>query len=308
MSEIRILLVDDRAITRHGLSATLRNIPDLAVVGEAADIAGAVRQTGALGPDVILVDGMAERAEPTELMKALSRSLGSSVPAVLILADAPEERFYRAQDEGARGLLLKQSSTEHLCTAIRMVAAGYSLFLASAFPPSAPERNAPMTRGAAPADRLSELTPRELDVLQKVVQGYTNAEISRKLSLSEGTVKSHIQHMLTKLNLRNRVHAVIYAFEIGLAPAGTPPGPSPAAELPPPADPRRSARRGLEVRAELVAPGDAAEVPRAEVRPVRPPARSPRPNARVASRSGQPLTRESRHPQGDNARYCAIDA
>jgi DNA-binding NarL/FixJ family response regulator len=299
--------VDDRAITRHGLTASLRNIPDLAVVGEAADIAGAVRQTGALGPDVILVDGMAERAEPTELMKALSRSLGSSVPAVLILADAPEERFYRAQDEGARGLLLKQSSTDHLCTAIRMVAAGYSLFLASAFPPSATKRNAPMTPANTPADRLSELTPREFDVLHKVVQGYTNAEISRKLSLSEGTVKSHIQHMLTKLNLRNRVHAVIYAFEIGLAPAVTP-EPFPAAELSPPAEPRHSARPGLEVRAELVAPGDAAEVPRAEVRPAWPPARPPRPNVRAAARSGPQLRRESRHPQGDNARYCAIDA
>jgi DNA-binding NarL/FixJ family response regulator len=307
MSEIRILLVDDRAITRHGLTATLRNIPDLAVVGEAADIAGAVRQTGALGPDVILVDGMAERAEPTELMKALSRSLGSPVPAVLILADAPEERFYRAQDEGARGLLLKQSSTDHLCTAIRMVAAGYSLFLASAFPPSATERNAPMTPANTPADRLSELTPREFDVLQKVVQGYTNAEISRKLSLSEGTVKSHIQHMLTKLNLRNRVHAVIYAFEIGLAPAAAP-APFPATELAPPVEPRRSARPGLEVRAELVVPGDAAEVPRAEARPVRPPARPPRPNVRAAARPGPQPSRESRHPQGDNARYCAIDA
>ncbi|MDN3353359.1 response regulator transcription factor [Actinomadura sp. DC4] len=307
MSEIRILLVDDRAITRHGLTATLRNIPDLAVVGEAADIAGAVRQTGILGPDVILVDGMAERAEPIELMKALTRSLGSSVPAVLILADAPEERFYQAQNEGARGLLLKQSSTDHLCTAIRMVAAGYSLFLASAFPPSAPERNAPMSPAKAPADRLSELTPREFDVLQKVVQGYTNAEISRKLSLSEGTVKSHIQHMLTKLNLRNRVHAVIYAFEIGLAPAAAP-RPFPEAGPSPRADARRSARPGLEVRPESAAQGEPAEVPRAEPRPLLPPARPARPSVRAAQRSGPQLPRESRHPQGDNARYCAIDA
>lgn len=307
MSEIRILLVDDRAITRHGLTATLRNIPDLAVVGEAADIPDAVRQTGALGPDVILVDGMAERAEPTELMKALSRSLGSSVPAVLILADGPEERFYRAQDEGARGLLLKQSSTDHLCTAIRMVAAGYSLFLASAFPPPSMKRNAPMTPPKVSADRLSELTPREFDVLQKVVQGYTNAEISQRLSLSEGTVKSHIQHMLTKLNLRNRVHAVIYAFEIGLAPAATP-MPFPTAELAPATDARHPVLPSSEVRAELVAPGDGVEVPRAEVRAARPPARQPRPSAHAPARSGPQPPRESRHPQGDNAQYCAIDA
>jgi DNA-binding CsgD family transcriptional regulator len=223
---------------------------------------------------------------------------------VLILADAPEERFHRAQDEGVRGVLLKQSSTDHLCTAIRMVAAGYSLFLASAFPPSTPERNAPTTPATTPADRLSDLTPREFDVLQKVVQGYTNAEISRKLSLSEGTVKSHSQHMLTKLNLRNRVHAVIYAFEIGLAPAAMTPEPFPAA----PVEPRCSARPGLGVRAESAVPGDAAEVPRAETHPARPPARPSRPKARAASQSVPPPSRESRHPQGDNTRYCAIDA
>ena len=305
MSEIRILLVDDRAITRHGMAATLRDIPDLVVVGEAADIPSAVRQTEALGPDVILVDGMAEKAEPSQLMKALSRIFGSSVPAVLILADAPEERFYQAQNKGARGLLLKQSSTDHLCTAIRMVAAGYSLFLAAAFP-TTPRRNAPTTPLETPAERLSELTPREFDVLQKIVQGYTNAEISRKLSLSEGTVKSHIQHMLTKLNLRNRVHAVIYAFEIGLAPAAAaetvPAIPSPEA-VPTPAVPPRS-----EARWEPAAQDDAVAVPRPETPAGRSSVRPSRPGARAGQRSGPPLSRESRHPQGGNAQYCAIDA
>lgn len=194
--------------------ATLQSLPDLVVIGEAVDITDAVRKTEALGPDVILVDGMAKKAEPSELMRTLSRNLLAAIPAVLILADAPEERLYQAQQEGARGLLLKQSSTHHLGAAIRMVAAGYSLFLASAFPASGPEWTAPARTAT---DRLAELTPRELDVLEKVAQGYTNAEISQKLSISEGTVKSHIQHLLTKLNLRNRVHAAIYAFETGLA-------------------------------------------------------------------------------------------
>lgn len=308
MSEIRILLVDDRAITRHGLTATLRDIPDLAVVGEAADIASAVRQTESLGPDVILVDGMAERAEPCDLMKALSRIFGSSVPAVLILADAPEERLYQAQNEGARGLLLKQSSTDHLCTAIRMVAAGYSLFLAAAFPTSGPEGNAPTVPLEAPPDRLSELTPREFDVLQKIVQGYTNAEISRKLSLSEGTVKSHIQHMLTKLNLRNRVHAVIYAFEIGLAPAPAE-TPEPAPAIPARAVPRQSPPPGSEAHEESAAQDDAVEAPRAELAAGRAPApRPPRPGARPAPRSAPSPSREPRHLQGESVRYCAIDA
>jgi DNA-binding NarL/FixJ family response regulator len=303
MSEIRILLVDDRAITRHGLTATLRGIPDLAVVGEAADIASAVRQTEALAPDVILVDGMAERAEPAELMKALARALGPSVPAVLILADAPEERLFQAQHEGARGLLLKQSSTDHLCTAIRMVAAGYSLFLAAAFPPSGARRNAPMTPSDGPSEHLSALTPREFDVLQKVAQGYTNAEISRKLSLSEGTVKSHIQHMLTKLNLRNRVHAVIYAFEIGLAPAmGPEPLPATAASR---TDPTLPAPRASAAPRGSAVPDDAPEAPRAELS--RPPARS-RPTARALSRTVPPSPRQTRSPQGENARYCSIDA
>jgi DNA-binding NarL/FixJ family response regulator len=301
MSEIRILLVDDRAISRHGLTATLRDIPDLAVVGEAADIASAVHLTETLRPDVVLVDGMAESAEPTELMKALSRAFGSSVPAVLILADAPEERFHQAQHDGARGLLLKQSSTDHLCTAIRMVAAGYSLFLASAFSPVAPERNVPTAPLETPADRLSELTPREFDVLQKIVQGYTNAEISRKLCLSEGTVKSHIQHMLTKLNLRNRVHAVIYAFEIGLAPAT-----APAIDQRVRGRPRRSSHMDSEAHAESGAQDDAAEAPRAGPPRRQPPL--PHPPAWPASRSGPTFSREPRRPQEDNARYCAIDA
>jgi DNA-binding NarL/FixJ family response regulator len=302
MSEIRILLVDDRAITRHGLTATLRDVPDLAVVGEAADIVSAVRQAEALAPDVILVDSMSERTEPTDLMKALSRTLGPQAPAVLILADAPEERLYKAQSEGARGLLLKQSSTDHLCTAIRMVAAGYSLFLADAFPPTASRRIAPSTPDEAPADRLSTLTPREFDVLQKVAQGYTNAEISRKLSLSEGTVKSHIQHMLTKLNLRNRVHAVIYAFEIGLA-SEAPPQFVPAIATGR-AGSRPSARRVSEAHREPVAQDDVPEVPRAEHSLA---SHAPRPG-RGPLRSGPPSTRRNRAPQGKNARYCAIEA
>ncbi|WP_433172904.1 response regulator transcription factor [Actinoallomurus sp. CA-150999] len=230
MSDIRVLVADDRTITRHGLVATLREYADFEVVGEAADVADTVRKTEMLRPNVIIVNGAAERTEPNELMRALSRTFGNGLPAVLILVDAPEARFFRAQHEGARGLLLKQSSTDHLCTAIRMMAAGYSLFLASAFGPAASGAQPRAEPPEDPASRLSELTPREFDVLRQIVQGYTNAEISRRLSLSEGTVKSHIQHMLTKLQLRNRVHAVIYAFEIGLTPDPEPrddPSPSP---------------------------------------------------------------------------------
>lgn len=219
----RILLVDSRAVSRVGLSVLLGQEAGLDVVDEVADFASAAASMAQLSPDVVIVASPAEGSSPAEAQPLV----GGAADRPKVLAIVPKlGRAARCwQVAGAWGVLDNQATPERIVAAVRMVAAGYRLVLPlcegeeqlSDEPVAALAAATP----SEPALESSGITPRERDVLELVVRGYSNAEISEALFLSESTVKSHVQRMLEKLALRNRVHAVIYAYEKGIVRAGT---------------------------------------------------------------------------------------
>lgn len=223
MQRTRALLVNGSGLLRHALRSVLADVPDIELVGEASPEQDVVRGVVAEKPSVIVVDGTDGTVDLPDLMKTLGHGCGFGLPGVLILANDLDERILQAFRRGARGILLEHASPEQLVAAVRVVAAGYSLFLAPMFSPLEVGRTTVPPTGQHPLPTLGRLTPRESDILQLVAEGRSNAEICDSLRLSESTVKSHVQHMLNKLGLRNRVHAVIYAYETGFARPGQSP-------------------------------------------------------------------------------------
>ncbi|WP_187284928.1 LuxR C-terminal-related transcriptional regulator [Streptomyces sp. OR43] len=219
-----VLLVGDRAITRAGVRAVLGRDRTIEVVGEAADGPDAERRASALGPQVVLVDAQSPGLDVVRLVAGLAARPGRAMPGVLLMVQETDDPARQALRAGARGAVLSRATPEQLLSAIHMVAAGYAVFEASWSVPPAPDAD----RGPAPscghgtADeraRAELLTRREREVLALLARGLSNAEMSAELVVGESTVKSHVQHVLDKLELRNRVHAVIYALRTGLVPA-----------------------------------------------------------------------------------------
>jgi DNA-binding NarL/FixJ family response regulator len=210
-----VLVVDDQDLIRAGLAAIIRAVPDLDVVGEAADGHRAVDLAAALRPDVILMD---IRMPGLDGVAATGRIL--AVPGapsrVLILTTFDlDEYVYAALRAGASGFLLKETSPERLVAAVRAVAGGDTLFapsvtrrLVEAYAPR--PATPPAGRGLAP------LTAREVDVLRLVATGRSNVDIAGDLYVSEATVKSHLNRLMAKLNLSSRAQAVVMAYETGL--------------------------------------------------------------------------------------------
>jgi DNA-binding NarL/FixJ family response regulator len=212
---IRLVIADDQALVRDGFCSILGREPDLEVVAEAADGAQAVAAVTQTHPDVALLD---IRMPVMDGLQAGRRILAApNAPRVLMLTtfDA-DEYVYEALRGGASGFLLKDVRSGQLVEAVRTVAAGQSLLSPSitrklierfilAGPPC-PE----------PPRELSELTPREREVLLLIAEGLANAEIAARLYLSEATVKTHVNRLLAKLRLRDRVQAVVLAYETGL--------------------------------------------------------------------------------------------
>ncbi len=216
---IRVLLVDDQALVRGGFRMILRAEPDIEVVGESADGSQAVAAAAALKPHVVLMD---VRMPVLDGIEATRRILGGDSGArVLILTTFDlDEHVYDALDAGASGFLLKDISPDQLAAAVRVVAAGDALLA-----PSVTRRLiGQFARRQPPPDaatRLSSLTERELEVLRQLARGLSNQEITQALFVSETTVKTHVAHVLDKLDLRDRVQAVIFAYEAHLVePAG----------------------------------------------------------------------------------------
>ncbi|MFC0036970.1 LuxR C-terminal-related transcriptional regulator [Actinomadura rayongensis] len=210
---VTILVGDRRGLLRAGLRESVERSPDLALVGEAHDYATLTRAVAALAPDVLVLGQLDGRAEPARVAGRLRTEHPSWSGRFLLLSDMPGHVPCVPPDRA--GVLLTSCEPEDFRAAVRMLAAGYS-FAA----PVAPSAGGP-AHGPAGAVGMTE---RELDVLRFLARGRTNAEISKDLSLSESTVKSHVQNLLNKLNLRNRVAVVIYAYESRLVEVGaTPP-------------------------------------------------------------------------------------
>jgi DNA-binding NarL/FixJ family response regulator len=212
MSAIRVLLCDDQALVRSGFRMILDARPDLEVVGEAEDGAEAVEQVRALDPDVVLMDVRMPNIDGIEATRRIVSS-GAKARVLILTTFDPDEYVYEAIRAGASGFLLKDVEPEELVDAIRVVAAGNAL-LGSTVTQRLLERFAGAS-GAAPPS-LDGLTEREVEILRLVAGGLSNAEIAERLVVSETTVKTHVSAVLRKLGVRDRVQAVIAAYESGL--------------------------------------------------------------------------------------------
>ena len=215
-----VLIADDQALVRAGFRMILESETDLEVVGEAADGREAVEEATRLKPDVVLMDVRMPELDGIEAARQLLASDGFAKVVMLTTFDL-DEYVYEALRAGASGFLLKDVPPEQLVAGIRSVASGDALLAPSitrrvieAFvqtpPPAAREQHS----------KLEELTTRELDVLKLLARGLSNAEIAAELVVSDTTVKTHVAHILMKLDQRDRVQAVVFAYETGLVQPG----------------------------------------------------------------------------------------
>ncbi|MFJ1764171.1 response regulator [Amycolatopsis sp. NPDC088138] len=215
----RVLVADDQALVRTGFRMILA-ADGITVVGEAANGAEAVAEVRRTRPDVVLMDiRMPEMDGLAATRRILTGAPGE--PRVLILTTFDLDRYvYAALAAGASGFLLKDVTPEHLVAAVRTVRAGDAL-LAPVITRRLVERYAQRDTGAERLHRdLSALTPRELEVLRLLAAGLSNAELAARLHLAEATVKTHVARILAKLDLRDRVQAVVLAYETGLVKPG----------------------------------------------------------------------------------------
>jgi DNA-binding NarL/FixJ family response regulator len=219
---IRILIADDHALMRNGLRGILDAEEDMEVVGEAENGAQAVDEAVKLHPDVVIMDIRMPRLDGIEATKRLAAQ-GTRAPRVLVLTTFDlDEYVYEALRAGAGGFMLKDAPPRQLAEAVRTVAAGDAL-LAPAVTKRLIERyvSRPPSNSVR-RERFAELTDRELEVLQLLTRGLSNVEIGDRLFLSEATVKTHVTRVLNKLGVRDRVQAVVLAYETGLAQPGQP--------------------------------------------------------------------------------------
>ena len=219
---IRVLLADDQALVRGGFRAILDAEPDIEVVAEASDGAEALELAARHRVDVALMDIRMPRLDGIEATRRLLAEARSPPTRVLVLTTFDlDDYVYEALRAGASGFLLKEVLPEQLAPAVRVVAAGEAL-LAPSITRRLIERFAHRpVPGGQPGTSLEELTPRELDVLRLLARGMSNAEIAQQLIVGEATVKTHVAHVLAKLNLRDRIHAVVFAYESGLVQPGS---------------------------------------------------------------------------------------
>jgi DNA-binding NarL/FixJ family response regulator len=224
---IRVLVADDQSMVRAGFRMLLSGEPDIDVVAEASNGLEAVDKAARFDPTVILMD---IRMPDLDGLESTRRILATDPDArVLILTTFDlDEYVYEALRAGASGFVLKDDPPEQLLAAIRTVAAGDAL-LSPTITKRVIEQFTRIPRPAPPKE-LEELTAREREILRLVAGGLSNAEIAEELTISETTVKTHVTHILQKLHLRDRVQAVVLAYQTGLfeaAPFGNPPGASP---------------------------------------------------------------------------------
>jgi DNA-binding NarL/FixJ family response regulator len=212
-----VLIADDQALVRAGFRMILEAEEDMEVVGEAADGREAVEEARRLWPDVVLMDVRMPDVDGIEATRRLLGDDGAAVKVVMLTTFDMDEYVYDALRAGASGFLLKDVPPEQLVDGIRAVASGDALLAPSVTRRVIEEfvRRPPDSVRTAPPE-LAELTARELEVLKLVARGLANAEIAKELFISATTVKTHVAHVLMKLKLRDRVQAVVFAYESGL--------------------------------------------------------------------------------------------
>jgi DNA-binding NarL/FixJ family response regulator len=216
---VRVLLVDDDHLMRAGLRAVLSTDGTIDVVGEASDGREAVERARELGPDVVLMDVRMPNLDGI----AATRELLAARPeakVVILTTFEDDDYLFGALSEGASGFLLKRSSPGELIGALHAVAAGDSLLSPSVTRRVIERMAREPARDTSSGERLNDLTPREREVLELLARGLSNREIASAFVIEESTVKTHVKRILMKLRLRDRVQAVIFAYESGLVRPG----------------------------------------------------------------------------------------
>ena len=206
---IRVLVVDDHALFRHGLLSVLRSAPDLAVVGEARDGMEAIEQAAELQPDVVLMDVRMPTVNGIEAARRI-RAAQPAVRILMLTESEDEEDLYAAVRAGATGYLLKEVAIDEIADAIRAVASGQALVSPSMTTKLLSEFNA-MSRRLEEEHDGRRLTDRELEVLRLIARGMSNKDIGTDLVIAENTVRNHVRNILEKLQVRSRVEAAMYA-------------------------------------------------------------------------------------------------
>ena len=215
-SSVRVLIADDQQLVRTGLRMILDAEPDIDVVGEATNGHEAVAMTRQLQPDVVLMDIRMPELDGIEATRRVVQRDGDTSTRVLMLTTFDlDEYVYDALRAGASGFLLKDAPANQLAAGVRMVAAGDAL-LAPAITRRLIEEFTATPPAASAPPGLDELTPRELEVFRLVAQGKSNAEIAAELIIGETTVKTHVTRIMMKLGVRDRVQAVVLAYELGV--------------------------------------------------------------------------------------------
>ncbi len=215
----RVLIVDDQALVRAGFRMILEAERDMDVVGEAADGTEALTEARRLKPDVVLMDVRMPELDGIEAARRLLAGDGGPRIVMLTTFDM-DEYVYEALRAGASGFLLKDVPPEQLAAGIRVVAQGDALLAPSITRRLIQEFAAASPAAATPPKGLDELTARELEVFKLIARGLSNAEIAAELIVSETTVKTHVARVLMKLGLRDRVQAVVFAYESGVSVPG----------------------------------------------------------------------------------------
>jgi DNA-binding NarL/FixJ family response regulator len=216
---IRAVVADDQAVVRGGLRLILEASDDIEVVGEAEDGAAAVELVRELRPDVVLMDIRMPVMDGIEATRRLATA-GLDARVLVLTTYGLDEYVYEALKAGAAGFLIKTDSPERLVEAVRVVAAGEALLAPEVTRRLIDRFLAGVRPGGSPPPELEELTSRETEVLKLMARGFSNAEIAETLFVSDGTVKTHVSRILGKLGLRDRVQAVVFAYECSLVEPG----------------------------------------------------------------------------------------
>jgi DNA-binding NarL/FixJ family response regulator len=220
---IRVLIADDQALVRGGFRAILEAEPDIDVVAEAGDGAEALDLARRHRVHVVLMDIRMPRLDGIEATRRLLAEPRNPPTRVLVLTTFDlDEYVYEALRAGASGFLLKDVPPEHLAPAVRTAASGEALLAPSVTRRLIEEFTRRPVPGGPSSASLQQLTPRERDVLTLVARGMSNHEIAERLFVGESTVKTHVAHVLSKLGARDRIHAVVFAYESGHVQPGQP--------------------------------------------------------------------------------------